>query len=59
MFNVRYLFALFDISCDIYVLCSMALLEETEKDSILLATQHGIIKQLFLPNLRVSLRGQL
>lgn len=51
--------SLFDISCDIYVLCSMALLEETEKDSILLATQHGIIRQLFLPNLRLSLRGQL
>ena len=51
--------SLFDISSDIYVLCSMALLEETEKDSILLATQHGIIRQSFLPNLRLSLRGQL
>lgn len=49
--------SLFDISCDIYVLCSMALLEETEKGSILLATQHGIIRQFFLPNL--SFRGQL
>ena len=33
----------------------LTLLEETEKGSILLATQHGIIRQIFLPNLR--LRG--